>query len=96
MGSETSAVIQTVQAPVAQTEKRVVVTAPPADAPSQGPPVSLNEIVSSRRGGRLVPISYEFSYGTPSHSHIQNKRPDGIIEGRYVIHGTTTMKYDYT
>lgn len=48
------------------------------------------KIVLVEKKPELVPLSYEFSYGTPTHSHVQNKHPDGKINGRYVIHGTLT------
>ncbi|OQR74838.1 hypothetical protein BIW11_08814 [Tropilaelaps mercedesae] len=90
--SENKAVTQTVQVPVVAEARLKKVDVPLSASASAGtptppvPPVTLNEIVVSRSAPQLVPISYEFSYGTPSHSHVQNKHPDGMIKGRYVIH----------
>lgn len=84
--SASSAVIQTVEAPIATTLMEKA-DAPIIAPPSNNSPVVLNKILVSQSAPQLVPIAYEFSYGTPSHSHVQNKQPDGIIKGRYVIHG---------
>ncbi|XP_022649995.1 flocculation protein FLO11-like isoform X1 [Varroa destructor] len=83
--SASSAVIQTVEAPIATTLMEKA-DAPIIAPPSNNSPVVLNKILVSQSAPQLVPIAYEFSYGTPSHSHVQNKQPDGIIKGRYVIH----------